>query len=206
MKILLNFKIKYFMKNVFLLLILICIKISSFGQVLKISDGTKVKSINSNAVLDAIIAERGKINGKNCCDYEVFKGTIKSANKDSLTLKLTEINVKKHIDNTLFKYELLFPRSATKKTLAFKDIYYIDRYKSEKSVKRINTFRTIGGLLLFTGTVTALNNFFVKEKSNKKALLISGGIQFGAGITLFSLNRPKRYYLNHNIETWHFVE
>jgi hypothetical protein len=194
------------MKNIFLLLILGCIKISSFGQVIKISDGTKVKSINSNSFLEAIIAERGKINGKNCCDYEVFKGTIKSANKDSLTLKLTEINVKKHIDNTLFKYELLFPRSATEKTLAIKDILYIDKYKSEKSSRRDKITRGIGGLLLFTGSVTALNNFFVKEKSNKKALLISGGIQFGAGITLLALKGPKRYYLKHNIETWHFVE
>jgi hypothetical protein len=194
------------MKNTFILMVIICIKVSSFSQNLKISDYTKVKSINKNSVVKAIIAQNEKVNGKDCCDYEIFKGSIESVKRDSLTLKLSEIYVKKYIDNTPVKYELLFPRSANEKTLAIKDIYYIDNYKSEKSYKRIKRIKAIGGLLLFTGTVTALNNFLVKEKTNKKTLLISGGIQFGTGIALASLQKHKRYYLKRNSEIWHFVE
>jgi uncharacterized membrane protein HdeD (DUF308 family) len=70
----------------------------------------------------------------------------------------------------------------------------------------MKNIRVYGGLLLFTGTVTAINNFLVKEKTNKKTLLISGGIQFGTGIALLSIPKHKRYYLKRNSETWHFVE
>lgn len=194
------------MKNIFTLIFLFSINVISLAQYLKISDSTKVKLLNTKSVFEAVISESKKIKGKNCCDYQVFKGNIISVNNDSINMKLTEVNIKKHIDITQFDYELLFPVSSNEKKLAIKDIYYINYFKSEKSFKRRTNFGVIGGLLLFTGTVTALNNFFVKDKPNKRALLLSGGIQIGTGIIFLSTSGSKRYYLKHKQKNWHFVE
>lgn len=194
------------MKNIFTLIFLFSINVIGFSQYLKISDSTKVKLLNTKSFFETVLAENKKIEGNNCCDYQVFKGNIISVNNDSINMKLTEVNVKKHIDITQFDYELLFPVSSNEKKLAIKDIYYINYFKSEKSFNRKNNFIGIGGLLLLTGTVTALNNFFVKDKTNKRALLLSGGIQFGVGIVFLSFTGSKRYYLKNEKETWHFVD
>lgn len=89
-----------------------------------------------------------------------------------------------------------------KTTIAQDEIVYLKNFKSYKSNSRKEGFKIAGTLLLFTGTVTALNTFLVKDKSNKGNLLISGGIQMGLGIGFLVSGSSKKYYLKDNEDIW----
>ncbi len=73
-----------------------------------------------------------------------------------------------------------------------------------KSMKRKENLIPLGGLLLTTGLVTGINTFFVKDKKGKNALLLSGGIQIGAGITFLIASTSRKYHFqgDHKICTF----
>ena len=194
------------MKTFLVFLSIIIFDVNIYSQGLKISNGTKVKTFSANSVFEAVISEKGYINKNNCCDYQNLTGIINFISKDSINLKLNEITALKKIDNVTTNYRLLFKEYSNESTIAIDDIYYFQNYKSLKNKKSNRILKAIGGIMLFTGTVTALNNFLVQEKTNKNRLLISGGVQFGVGIALIKIASSKKYYLNHSSETWHFVE
>ncbi len=75
--------------------------------------------------------------------------------------------------------------------------YYIVKLKKRKE----NILGT-GVLMVFTGVVTALNALVVKDKSSKKSILISGGIQLGVGIGFIIAGDTKSYHLRDRGDIW----
>lgn len=192
------------LKPTLVLIAILLTTLSALNQTIKLSDGKSEKLLDPNTFFTATISESVKADEKKCCDYQQLTGYITSINNDSISFKVKSLNVKKHTSDQEFNYNYFFSVSPREMTFAQKDIYYINKSKSEKSKNKHRNLFGIGGIIIFTGAATALNNFFVKEESDKKTLLISGGIQIGLGIILMSVGGEKNYYLNHKLRNWHF--
>ena len=78
-------------------------------------------------------------------------------------------------------------------------------FKSAKSKKRKEgIFFGLGGILLTTGIITAANRFVVSDNDSKRKLAISGGIQFGVGLTLLTFTGTRKYKFNEKENPWRF--
>lgn len=139
-----------------------------------------------------------------CCEVVECIGTITGLSPDSLTLRLKSYSSKKNVFDSKVENELYSLPETMTATISKKDIDYLQRYKSYKSMKRKENLIPLGGLLLTTGLVTGINTFFVKDKKGKNALLLSGGIQIGAGITFLLAGASRKYHFqgDHKICTF----
>jgi hypothetical protein len=117
-----------------------------------------------------------------CCDFLKFSGHFLSLSQDSVRFNFSKSVVtkelaldKSELDKTLFDYNPY-------KTIAKKDLLFIEDYKSEKSLKRRDALAIVGGVISIMGLSTAFSALFVKE--NKTELLLLGGSQLAFGLTL----------------------
>ena len=178
------------------------LSLNCFGQELKLLRGKDHKTFKEGSIFEVIIAENNASNDKRCCNYTELIGKITLINGDSLTLQLSSYTNKKTVENVKIEDVFYSQTGTIKATIAQNEIFYLRNFKSYKSKKRKEGFLIAGGLLLFTGAVTALNAFIVNDKSNKNNLLISGGIQIGLGLGFLISSDSKKYYLNNAEDTW----
>jgi len=176
-----------------------------FGQQLKISNGEKEKTLNTNGIYEIVIGNGEVTADDKFCNCSILTGTIVSSTKDSLQLNVTDIQNYQLIDKVSFSNSFLPRKNSIASSIAKNDVQRIKYYKSAKSKKRKNgIFLGLGGILLTTGIVTAANRFAVSDKASKRKLTISGGIQFGVGLTLLSLTGTRKYNFKEKEKPWRF--
>ncbi|MCC6410199.1 MAG: hypothetical protein IT270_00990 [Saprospiraceae bacterium] len=174
-----------------------------FGQGLAITSGEKVKNFKPGSWYNILV--EGKAVGGQPCDHLEYTGTISRISGDSITLLTGKVTIRSVVESTHVEQSMLFAGQRARTTFAVEDMVGLQHYKSEKAQKTKKTFGVVGGLLMFTGAITALNGFFVKDASNREGMLIAGGIQIGAGLTLALSSSSKKYYFRDKEEVWKVV-
>ena len=178
------------------------LSLSGFGQKLTLSNANKQKTFKEGSIFEIAASKSNYDNDKNFCTTTESIGKLISIGKDSMTLQLSSYTNKTNAGSLEGVDIFNFQSQPIKTTIAQDEIVYLKNFKSYKSKSRKGGFLVAGTLLLFTGTVTALNTFLVKDKSNKGNLLISGGIQMGLGIGFLVSGSSKKYYLKDNEDIW----
>lgn len=184
-------------------LILLCfLSTTCFSQELKLWKGKDEKTFKPGSLFEIVVDKTNKSADKSWCSSAQLVGKIVAISDDSLTLQLNSYSIKKTMENVENKEIFLSQTGTLESTIAKNEIIYLSNYKSQKHKKRKENIFTTGGLMVFTGLVTALNALVVKDKSSKKTLLISGGLQFGLGLGLTITNDTKKYYLRNRHDIW----
>ncbi len=191
------------MPKIYILLLLCFQSFYGFSQGLTLTSGTKVKTFKPGSWYEVVV--NGKYNGAQPCDKLYYKGTLAQTSPDSLTMNTGRVILLSVVESKIIEHEMVFPGQKNKATFAVEDIQYLEHYTSEKAQKRKRVFAGVGGVLLATGAVTALHALAVDGSANRRTLLISGGIQFGLGITLGFSSTTKRYYFRDKEEVWKVV-
>jgi len=178
------------------------LSLNGFGQRLTLFKGNDQKTFKESSIFEVVTSESNPDNDNNSCNATELIGKLISISNDSMTLQLSSYTKKRNEEN--FEGANIFNLQAwpMKATIAQKEIVYLKNFKSYKSRNRKDGFQIAGGILLFTGAVTALNTFVVKDKSNKGNLLLSGGAQVGLGIGFLIAGSSKKYNLRNNEEIW----
>lgn len=100
---------------------------------------------------------------------------------------------------------MLFAGQRARTTFAVEDMVGLKHFKSEKAQKHKSAFGIVGGIMMFTGAITALNAFLAKDFSNREDLLIAGVILIGTGLTFGLMGSTKNYYFRDKEEVWKVV-
>ena len=175
------------------------------AQQFEISNSSKSKKIKKGYFIEMISGELGEV-VPNCCEYTQMFGYLDSVRGDSIYMKVNTMNINKSKDGLSLSEAYQFEKLDIIQAIPKDDILYMKIYKSKKSQKRSNAFALVGGLLIISGSVTALNTFLVKDKSNKRNLFIAGGIQIGAGFILGISTNPSKYHFKKVNDPYKFVE
>ncbi len=178
------------------------VSISTFGQTLTIANGRTEKSFKPNAFYEIILRE-GSIGGKeDCCESIKLSGSLSGVSKDSLYMQLSSYVHIKRVDDIKVEQQVFSKSGNNYGSFARHDIFSIEHHKSLKSKKRKDAFTVIGGLLLFTGIVTAANYSILSDDKSKTSILKSGGIQVGVGIGFIIARNSRKYRFKGTGEIW----
>lgn len=164
------------------------------AQGITITKGNSHKTFKQNSIFKIYQKSISTDLQNQCCEVGEYIGTITSLSPDSLNLRLKSYTLKKNVNEVQMESILYSLPETMSMTISKKDIDYLQRYKSYKSLKVKENLMPLGSILLFTGLVTGINTVFVKDKKGKNALLTSGGIQIGAGITLLIASKSRKYH------------
>lgn len=176
-----------------------------FGQELKISNGEEEKILNTNGVYEIVIGNGDISANDEFCNCSTLTGKIVSFTKDSLRLDLTHVYSYQLVDKVAFQNSFVAKNNTITSTIAKSDIQRMKYFKSAKNKNRKEgVLLGLGGVLLTTGVITAANTFLVSDKSSKKNLWISSGIQFSIGATLLSFTGTRKYNFKEKEKPWKF--
>jgi len=136
-----------------------------------------------------------------CCNSRRYLGKIVDHTQDSLLIEVSHFKTMKNDGTNVYKSQVIFN---TKQDFPIYTIAKADlKYLQEKESKLSKVLTVSGGILLFTSAATAIHALIV-EGDDRKALLLSSGIQIGASLGLISLgNRKKEKYVIHE-NAWQF--
>lgn len=184
-------------------LILLCFLCTTcFSQELKLWKGDEEKTFKTGTLFEIVVDNANKSADKRWCSSAEFVGKIVSVTDDSIKLLLNSYKIRNNMENVK-KEENFYSQTGTiEAKIAKNEIVYLRNYKSLKQKKRKENFLGTGVLMVFTGVVTALNALVVKDKSSKKSILISGGIQLGVGIGFIIAGDTKSYHLRDRGDIW----
>ncbi len=191
------------MKKSFLVLLCTLFGLHVFGQGLTITSGNKVKNFKPGSWYEIVV--EGKAVGGQPCDHLEYTGTISNITNDSITLLTGKVTIRSVVESTNVEHSMLFAGQRARTTFAVEDMVGLKHYKSEKAQKTEKGLGIAGGILIFTGLVTAFNIFLIEDTSSRKNILLSGGIQMGLGITFASISSSKRYYFRERDDVWKVV-
>ncbi len=191
------------MNKTLLPLILLCfISLTCFSQELKLWKGDEEKTFKTGTLFEIVVDNANKSADKRWCSSAELVGKIVSVTDDSLKLLLNSYKIRNNMENVK-KEENFYSQTGTiEAKIAKNEIVYLRNYKSLKHKKRKENIMGTGVLMVFTGVVTALNALVVKDKSSKKSILISGGIQLGIGIGFIIAGDTKSYHLRDRGDIW----
>lgn len=190
--------------NKTLTLIFLCfVSLNCFGQELRLSRGTEEKKFKKGSIFEIVTTETTHSDDRVSCKGAELIGKIISISADSLTLQLSAYKSKQMVENVKIEEVFHSNTGTIETTIAHRDIIYLKNYKTLKQQKKkASLFVGLGGVMFFTGAVTALNAFVVNDKSNINNLLISGGAQFGLGIGFMIAGNSKKYSLSDSENNW----
>ncbi len=203
--LLINFS-KKMMNKIIITLLLSFLSLSIFGQELKISNGKTQKSFKADAPLEVIITDTNTIykNGYCCNNYTELQGTITAIEKDSIVFLVNNLQNFRSMNEAYIGDYYQTPENSTgiNTKVAISNIKSIRKYKSLKSKKRKGTLTGLAGLSVSIGLITSLNALLVKDKKNRRNILILGAAQVGLGITFGSLSHAKNYDFRAKENPW----
>lgn len=187
--------------KLFTLFLFLASAMDSQAQDLYLYSGKKQKKFNSNELFTIAVPKAEELRRKKC-EGDIYKGFITSTVGDSITIEAKNIETTKAMAK-VNKYELITvnPNTNLVVSIAKKDILYI---VPQKSLKRKKTMQNLAAVFLVTGSTTLLNTLAVAGKSNRKNLVIAGGIQLGLTTALLSISSSKKYYLKNGNKYWRF--
>ena len=192
------------MQTKLFLLLLCSLGINTFAQTFTLSYilNDKGKTFKSGGFYEIILAENEEALKNNCCEWTTLKGSLSSVTEDSFQMNLKSYEQRAIVDDVKIFHENYAKEGSNFGSFSQQDIFSIRHYKSEKSRKRKNAFSGAGGVLIFTGVVTAINALIVKDDDSKKDILQSGGVQVGAGLAFVIMGNSKRYKLKGKDGNW----
>lgn len=187
---------RYFL---FLGFLILCTSV--FAQGLTITNGLKDKSFKDNSIYAINISKCKPENGK-LTSRKKMVGKIIFIGRDSISMHLKSFNSYLRTDDYHLSKEINAIDNINYGSFAINDIINLQNYPSYKGYRWKNTLSVVGGMLMFTGVITAANVFVVPEKKSKNALLISGLVQFGIGATLAIGSNNKTYNFKCDDDFW----
>ncbi|MEZ4935028.1 MAG: hypothetical protein R2788_23215 [Saprospiraceae bacterium] len=190
------------MKNIFFLFLFSLFTQIVLAQSLTITNGTKEKTFNPDGFYEIILGEGPNRENLSCCESIQLIGRLSALSKDSLHMDLTKYTNRKFMDDFKIEDQVYSVDKTNYGNFAYSDIYSIKFYKSEKSIKRKGNLTGVGALLFFSGILTSANYFFISDSDSKKTALKSGVVQFGIGLTLISISKPKEYKFKGEDRVW----
>ncbi len=175
-----------------------------WGQTtVRISNGKKEKSFQSDSYYRMVLGEKRNKDKENCCFYLDVEGSIQNISKDSVEMRVNRLTSNR-VGADFSMKDVLDAPTAYAMNFAIKDVYSLTHYHSKRSKKRRNNFLGTGGILLLTGLATAMNALVLKDQPGKRTLLYSGGAQLGLGLTLIILSKPKSFLFKARGNQWRF--
>jgi len=176
-----------------------------FSQQFEISNSSYSKKIKKGYFIEMIVGDVGDEN-PNCCAFTQMYGYLDSVLKDSIYMKVENMSINRSQDNVSLSENYQWEKLHKIQAIPKDEILYLKIYKSKKSQKRSDAFAIVGGLLMVSGCITALNTFLVKDSSNKNTFLIAGGIQISTGVLLGLSTNPSKYHFKKVNDPYKFVE
>lgn len=177
----------------FLWSLLFCIlALSISAQDLLITNGSKTKSIKKDAFLELGLND-SRLNSRSECACMKITGTLLDHTKDSITVQL--ISFEASFDKLEIKptSNIDFSRGDVQQRYAVSDIITLRKYKSPKHVNHKFSMSVFGALFISTGILTAIQFPLAGNSRGRKNLLLSGGIQLAAGVTLVSFSGKRTF-------------
>lgn len=172
------------------------------AQQLTLTNGADTVAFPTRSIFQIISGGDEPSRGNPSCDYLEAVGFYHHVQSDSLYLLLTSLSNRTILGKDNFEQSLLFNTLEPSYPIALDDIYQLKRYKSKESMHRNKRLGTFGGMLIFTGAVTSLNSLVVKDRSNKRALLVSGGLQICLGVGLAVGSNARSYPFKGQVNNW----
>ncbi|MEO1518187.1 MAG: hypothetical protein AAFV95_24410 [Bacteroidota bacterium] len=178
------------MDRILVLAVLLCCCGQLGAQSMELTNGRKVRKINPGDYVELFISsDTAEIKSQS----QNLIGHFTTYSNDSLHLRLVYSFYESSWDK-LPDEKRQFPSVINiNERIAIADIYRIDQFKSAKSKNRKEFLSITGGLLFFTGLITAANALLVDDRNSKDILLISGAVQVGASISLGILGSSRKY-------------
>lgn len=179
---------KVLLRIAFLMLSLLSVLHKSEAQELKIYNQSETKILDYNKSW-YIVTKLG--DDPECCNSRRMLGHLISESEDSIQLAVRQLQTRKtdseksYLSTIKYSKKNKFPVY----TLSKGDIMNIEKKTSGFKEVLLGT----GGLLFVTSLVTALHGFIV-DGDDRKAVLLSSGIQFGASIALITIGTSKEKY------------
>ncbi len=140
-------------------------------------------------------------NDDECCNSRRFLGEIVNVTQDSVQLEAKQFETKRtdseksYLSKVKFNTKAEFPIY----TISKSDIKNIQ----EKGSGLKKVFIGAGGILIFTSVATAIHALIVDD-DDRKALLLSAGIQLGASIALISIGNTGKEKYRISEDAWQF--
>ncbi|MFK8005504.1 MAG: hypothetical protein AB8H03_04000 [Saprospiraceae bacterium] len=185
--------------------IFLIISFAAIGQILPIKKEDKTVSFKENNFFIFSLSKPDDLQNWIPTVQTTLAGFIIDEFQDSIQFEITNFN--QFTNSHLVKPAEFIKLTNNPNQIKFakQDVNSFDVYKSEKNYCRKENFLMIGGVITLTGIVTAANFFMFKKSENRKKLLISGGIQFGVGLSfiIFS-NSYKDYDMRSGKPKWNF--
>ncbi|HRW75242.1 MAG: hypothetical protein H6568_11865 [Lewinellaceae bacterium] len=197
-----DLKMHHHMKNLLVIAGICLVGVHGFAQGLTLSRGHETKTFKENTIFEMVLSNEYPYSGGQLCEYQEVVGSVVSARTDSLFMQLYSLVDHRNHDDARVTQLLLNQSPIGTYPVSVDRIVRLESYKSMKNKKAHRNLAIAGGLLMFTGAATALNAILMKGQSNKRTLLLSGGLQFGLGIGFAVASRPNRYYLHHRPDPW----
>ena len=176
--------------------ILFCVPLFCQAQSLTIKNGTTTKTFSPETYYEFYF---GDINTQ-CCNTTV-KGMITRVYSDSIQVRLNAINLYNKDLDFLTDLQVDMAENNLLYTLPKAELLDLTAYRNKKQHDNKSTFWGIGAALVLTGLVTFANSYDVGANDFREGVLVSGGAQFGLGLTLMLIHRKKNYSFR---DEWHF--
>lgn len=188
-----------------LTIILLVISFPIQGQILPIKKGDKTTNFKENNYFIFSLSKSDDLQYWTPTVQANLAGFIINEFKDSIQIEITDFQQFSYSHLAKPVQFIKLTNTPNQVKFAKKDVDNFNVYKSEKSYHRKDNFLMIGGVITLTGIVTAANFFIFKKSENRKKLLISGGIQFGVGVSfLMFSNNYNDYDMRYGKPKWKF--
>jgi len=175
-----------------------------WGQEVQITRGSEVRTLRPENVLTLhlLMADRPDTGD---CLTPTIEGQLEGASADSLYIRWHFISAY-GCGEAEHPPVLDWGEMKPVIPIAKRDIYSLSILKSEKHSRRQAKLGFLGGVLTISGLGTALNSLLVSDHSDSRALLVSGGIQFGTGLLVVALavGKSRQYQFQDSPKPWHW--
>lgn len=183
------------MKNLFLTLLGVGFVAMLSAQTLSIKRQGKSADFSASDLLRIRTADPRK-SPKTDFDALEVTGYFASETADSIRLKAKFIRQHTHKGELHTLAEQSYRPKGSQFayfSIAKKDVFDLQNYQSYKKEKSKSKVAKIGAVLMATGLITLAHTALVDGRDNRRNLLISGGVQTGAGLVMAISATSKRY-------------
>lgn len=190
----------------FILLILLLGGTTLPAQGLTIQRGTQQRTFKPDSYFEIHHTNDQSITLAGCEYCSAATGRIIGIGKDSITLSVYEWLSQKEVKGIVIKNETLSKDGNLVRSIAKSNIYSLRNYNKRKQMNNNVVRKGIGGLLIGSGLITALNTIWVHQNPGRKNVWIAAGVQIGVGTLLLSLPGRKKYYFKDKEPVWKIKE
>ncbi len=179
-----------------LLTIMCCVPFFCQAQSLTIKNGQTSKTFPAETYYEFTFASE-----KDTCCYANLFGEITRLYTDSIQIRVNNIALGDRDLDFLLQVQGDIYEQNLQYTLPKSELLTLTAFKSKKKSKRKSSWNTFGGILILTGLVTLANSYDIGDKEFRDGVLVVGGAQIVAGITIASITKKKKYNFT---EDWSF--